>query len=93
MTRLTEALTTLGLTGEVTHAGRWVRLPGERGAVYVIEAGWDSGFFTWCDVPGADVVEFYRDPTEAIRAGFARVGRGKAETPRKGGGTPQAGLR
>ena len=75
MTQLVAALTALGLTGEVIHAGRWARIPGERGPVYIVAASWDGGYFTWCDVPGAEVVEFYRDPTEAIRVGLARAAR------------------
>jgi hypothetical protein len=75
MTRLVDALTMLGLTGEITNAGRWARLDGERGPVYVVEASWDRGYFTWCDIPEGRVVEFYRDPAEAIRAGLGRAAR------------------
>lgn len=75
MTQLVDALVMLGLTGEITHAGRWARLDGECCPVYVVEASWDRGYFTWCGTPEGRVVEFYRDPTEAIRAGLGRAAR------------------
>jgi hypothetical protein len=53
MTQLTEALHRLGLEGEQSLGGRWVKLPGERCAVYVIEAAYGMGYYTWCDTPQA----------------------------------------
>ena len=75
MTRLVDALAILDLTGEITHAGRWVCLPGERCPVYVVEVSQGGGFFSWCGAPDAAVVEVYRDPVAAIRAGLGRAAR------------------
>lgn len=73
MTRLTEALQALDLRGEVILSGRWLKIEGARFHVYVMEAAWDGGFYTWCDDPRERAVEFYSDPTEAIRAGLERA--------------------
>ena len=73
MTRLTEALQTLGLEGEINLSGRWVRIQGGRFSVYVAEADWNAGYYTWCDAREERSVEFYLDPTEAIRAGLQRA--------------------
>ena len=73
MTRLVEALRLLSLPGEADLGGRWVKLQGERGAVYVVEAAWGHGYYTWCDVPEERAVERYRDPVEAIQAGLRRA--------------------
>ncbi len=72
MTQLIGALQALGLEGEIALAGRWVKLQGERCAVYVVESRRD-GYYTWCDDPQARTVEFYLDPTEAIKAGLRRA--------------------
>ncbi|MGE3601281.1 MAG: hypothetical protein AB7N70_37710, partial [Dehalococcoidia bacterium] len=56
-------------------SGCWACLQGERCVVYVIEAPWSAGFFTWCDDPQERAVERYLDPTEAIRAGLRRAAR------------------
>jgi hypothetical protein len=91
MTHLTEALETLGLTAETSLAGRWTKLHGERCAVYVIEAAWAAGFYSWCDDPLDRVVEHHSDPIEAIRAGLKRASDPKNEAdvcvrePRAGG--------
>lgn len=73
MTRLTEALQALGLDGEITLSGRWLKLRGGRCSVYVAEAAWDAGYYTWCDDRKERTVEHYLDPTEAIRAGLKRA--------------------
>ena len=73
MTRLTEALQTLGLEGEINLSGRWVRIQGGRFPVYVAEADWNGGYYSWCDDREERAVEFYLDPTEAIRAGLQRA--------------------
>ena len=73
MTRLTEALQRLGVEGEINLSGRWVKVQGGRFPVYVAEAAWNAGYYTWCDDSEERVVEFYLDPTEAIRAGLQRA--------------------
>jgi hypothetical protein len=73
MTLLTEALETLGLEAEITLAGRWAKLQGERCAVYVTEAPWAGGFFSWCDDPLERGVEHHTDPIEAIQTGLKRA--------------------
>jgi hypothetical protein len=77
MTRLVEALRMLELEGEVSLAGRWLKLQGERATVYVAETSWGSGFYTWCDDPCERSVELYSDPVEAIQAGLRRAARPK----------------
>ena len=72
MTVLVDTLHTLGLEGEPIMGGRWIRLRGERGWVYVAEAARGRGFYTWCDDREARHVELYPDPAEAIRAGLRR---------------------
>ncbi len=73
MTRLVAALQALGLEGEIALAGRWVKLAGDRYAVYVAETTSGSGYYTWGQAPEAWVVEFYLDPAEAIEAGMRRA--------------------
>jgi len=73
MTHLIETLDLLGLQGEQSLDGRWVKLHGERCAVYVVEATWGNGYYTWCDDPQARAVEFYRDAHTAIKAGLRRA--------------------
>ena len=73
MTGLVAALQALGLQGEIALAGRWVKLAGERYDVYVAEATSERGYYTWGQDPDARVVEFYRDPAEAIKAGLRRA--------------------
>lgn len=74
MTRLTEALQTLGVQGEILLSGRWIKIRGERCSVYVAEITWNQQYCTWCDAPGAREARFYSDPTEAIKAGLRRAG-------------------
>jgi hypothetical protein len=73
MTRLTDTLQSLGLEGEIALAGRWVTIQGEQTLVYVVEATWGNGYYTWCADPRARTVEFYHDPAEAIQAGLRRA--------------------
>ena len=75
MTRLVDTLHNLGLNGEQRFDGRWVKFEGERCSVYVIEADWGNGYYTWCDDPQGRTVEFYRDPAAAIQAGLRRAAR------------------
>ena len=75
MTRLVEALHALGMDGELSLSDRWAKLEGERCSVYIAEAGWNGGYYTWCDDPQARSVEFYLDPSEAIRAGLRRAAK------------------
>ena len=80
MTRLVAALQALGLKGEIALAGHWVKLAGDRYPVYVAETTSGRVYCTWGQDPGARVVEFYRDPVEAIEAGLQRA----AYAPREG---------
>lgn len=75
MTQLSDALLSLGLEGEQSLEGRWIKLRGSHCAVYVVEAAWGMGFYTWCDHPGGRAVEHYRDPVAAIQAGLERATR------------------
>ena len=78
MTRLVEAVRSLGLEAEVDLAGHWARLRGERYRVYVVEAA-PGCYYTWCDGSGERVVQFYADPIEAVRAGLGRAVRGEQD--------------
>ena len=77
MTQLVEALRVLGLEGELSLSDRWAKLQGQQCSVYVAEAPWGSGYYTWCDDPEVRSVEFYRDATEAIEAGLRRAAKPK----------------
>ncbi|MGI8587980.1 MAG: hypothetical protein ACR2M0_09885 [Chloroflexia bacterium] len=72
MTRLEEVLSAMGLQGEWSLGGRWLKIEGECCPVYVVESAWGAQYYTWCDTPAARAVETYPDPAEAIRAGLAR---------------------
>jgi hypothetical protein len=83
MTRLVAALRSLDLEGEIAHGGTWVTLHGERCLAYVVEAGEDHLYLTWCDDPRERTVEVYRDPVAALQAGgrrSAHAGRGAHES-------------
>jgi hypothetical protein len=73
MTRLVEALQTLGVKGEVGLSGRWVTIEGERCQVQVVEASWGSDYYSWCDDPAERTVRRYTDATAAIRDGLHRA--------------------
>ncbi len=75
MTRLVEALRSLELDGEIALGGRWVKLQGAHCPVYVVEAAWGAGYYTWCDDPEERAVQFYAGPAEAVQAGLRRAAR------------------
>lgn len=68
MTPLTAAMQELGLTGEVGRRGRWIRIDGEQGSFYVIEAAWGGGYHAFSEASPGSNVETYRDPVTAIQA-------------------------
>ena len=84
MTRLSDALHMLGLAAEVELEGRWVKIDGDQGAVFVIEAAWGNGFYVWCAIPEERGVERYTSAIEAIQAGLRRASR--SPTPPSGSG-------
>jgi hypothetical protein len=69
-TSLVQAMEALGLSGEVSQSGRWVRLASKQGLYYVVEAAWGGGYFAFHEPPTAVEQEIYLDPVEAIQAGF-----------------------
>jgi hypothetical protein len=73
MVHLTTVLKELGLEGEVSPLGRWVRLQGERGTVYVAHAAFGEGYYSWCDTPQERTAQPYLDPAEAIQAALQRA--------------------
>ena len=75
MTQLVEALQQLGLEGEISLSGRWVKLEGELCQVYVVEAVSGTRFYTWCDDPEERAVELYHEPEDAIKAGLRRASK------------------
>ena len=83
MTRLVEALHALGLDGELSLSDRWAKLEGERCAVFVAEANWNGGYYTWCDDPNGRSVEFYLDPVETIQVGLRRAAKAEQAKERE----------
>jgi len=75
MAHLGTVLEDLGLEGEVSPLGRWARLQGEQGTVYVAEAAFGSGYYSWCDTPQQRTAQPYLDPAEAIQAALHRAER------------------
>jgi hypothetical protein len=75
MTRLVDTVQQMGLDGEISLLGRWVRLQAAQCLVYVIEVAGGCGYYTWCDAPGERTIEPYLDPAEAIQAGLRRAAR------------------
>ena len=75
MAHLGTVLEDLGLEGEVSPLGRWARLRGERGTVYVAHAAFGSGYYSWCDTPQEHTALPYLDPVEAIQAALQRARR------------------
>lgn len=72
MTRLTDALQALHITGKVDLGGCWITVAGLRCSVHVVEDH-EGRFLTWCDHPAGQVVEVFGDPKQAIRSGLARA--------------------
>jgi hypothetical protein len=79
MTRLVDVAQEMGLRAEASPFGRWVRFRGEQGLVYVAEAAFGQGYYTWCDTPHERTAEPYLDPTAAIQAGLQRAARRTAD--------------
>jgi hypothetical protein len=79
MTRLVDVAQEMGLRAEASPFGRWVRFRGEQGLVYVAEAAFGQGYYTWCDTPHGRTAEPYLDPTAAIQAGLRRAARCTAD--------------
>jgi hypothetical protein len=79
MTRLVDVAQEMGLRAEVSPFGRWVRFRGEQGLVYVAEAAFGQGYYSWCDTPHGRAAEPYLDPTAAIQAGLQRAARRTAD--------------
>jgi hypothetical protein len=77
MAHLGTVLEDLGLEGEVSPLGRWARLRGERGTVYVAHAAFGSGYYSWCDTPQEHTPHPYLDPAEAIQAALRRATRSR----------------
>jgi len=73
MTRLVDVLQALDLDAELDPSGHLATLQGERCSVYVYEAAWCGGYYTWCDDPAERTVEAYSDPAEAVQAGLRRA--------------------
>ncbi len=79
MTRLDDALDTLGLRGKSELEGTWVTLSGEGWRVYVMGTRWSQRYYTWCDDPHDRTVEVYVDPVAALQAGLRRAARPETE--------------
>lgn len=70
--RLYEAIAHLGVQGELSASGRWLRLQGAHCDVFVVEAP-GSHYFVWCDHPAERSVQRFRDPIDAIVNGLGRA--------------------
>jgi hypothetical protein len=79
MAHLSTVLAELGLEGEVSPLGRWARLPGEQGMVYVAHAAFGEGYYSWCDASPERTAQPYRDATEAIQAALQRARQPRSE--------------
>src|SRR5215813_6905362 len=75
MAQLSTVLAALGLQGEISPLGRWARLQGERGTVYVAHAAFGEGTYSWCDTPQERTAHLYLDAAEAIQAALQRARR------------------
>ncbi len=73
MTRLVEAVQTLGLEADIAPSLRLVKIRGERCAVYIAEVAWGSQYYTWCDGVWARGVELYTNAQAAIQSGLRRA--------------------
>ena len=73
MTRLQEALESLGIEAEIALSGQWAKLHGKQCRVHIVEVGWGIYYNTWCEDPGDSSVHVYCDPVEAIDAGLRRA--------------------
>jgi len=69
MTRLVEVMQDMGLDGETSRTGRWIRLHREQDSVYVVEAAWGGGYYIFSDA-SAEQPEIHCDPATAIEAGL-----------------------
>ena len=85
MTRLVEVMQDMGLKGETSSSGRWIRLSGKQGPIYVVEAAWHGGYYTFSDAEAEQKPEIYLDPAAAIEAGLQHVA-GNSMVAQKGCG-------
>ena len=69
----------LGLAGEASPFGRWIRIWGVHGPVYVAKAAFGRGYYTWDDAAHRRCVGPYDDAREAIRAGLWRAEQAQVE--------------
>lgn len=82
--RLVAVSRAMGLEAEASPRGRWIRFRSAEGSVYVSEAVFGQGYFTWDDAEHPEAAGPYVDPREAIRAGLRRAAQCHAYTPRDG---------
>jgi len=88
MTRLVDVLQALDLDAELDPSGHLATVHGERCPVYVYEAAWCGGYYTWCDDPAERTVEAYSDPAEAVQAGLRRAAYAASAEGGRGSLTP-----
>lgn len=87
MTDLVDVMRAMGLDGETSPSGRWIRLSGSRGPIYVMQAARGRGYVVWHESPPARRPEIYLDPEEAVRAALrlATLGGANATLSRHAG--------
>ena len=82
MTRLVDAMLTMGLAGEAGSSGRWIRFSSGSGSACVVEAAWGTGYHAFYDELGtgaalddltADAAALFLDPVSAIAACLPRA--------------------
>jgi hypothetical protein len=78
---LVVAMRELGLDGEASPFGRWIRIRDENGPIYVSRAAFGRGYYTWDDAGNRRRAGPYDDPLEAIRVGLWRAQRPQAVRP------------
>lgn len=68
MSRLVEAVQSLGVPFETSDSGNWVRFVGEEGLPrYIVRDQLADGYLTWSQVGDHPQVEWFLTPDEAIR--------------------------
>lgn len=84
VSRLVAVSQAIGLEVEASPRGRWIRFRSAQGPIYVSEAMFGQGYYTWDDAEHPEAVGPYIDPHEAIRAGLQRVAQRRTDTTRGG---------
>jgi hypothetical protein len=75
------AMRELGLDGEASPFGRWIRIQGTNGPVYVSASAFGLGYYTWDDAGHRQRAGPFDDPCAAICMGLWRAYHASTERP------------